>query len=443
MLRRWLIALGCIFSPALGLLVPAEAFQTKSDFVSRAVKFSNEGFLKAPAKLEGDFTVAKNAPEVEVCFFSGLEDRGKGTLWSSWGDGCLASGGKYYTSVGDHLGTDANSYVYEYDPMAGVLRRVVDVLIAIAHQAGMFGHGKIHSGIHEGKDGKLYFTTYWGKQREVDAAYDKGYRGSVLLRYDPKTGKTDNLGAIVPKTGLPASNFDPQRQLLFFFSVYKGDVAVYDIAAEKVKFVGGADITTQPHRTFLRSGDGRMFFSGKDGCLHYYDADKNELAGTRLALPANPGAKKGDSLRAAAQRPAKDGTLYGMTSAGKLFSIDLKKEAVKDLGANFAGGDYTAAMVISPDDRYLYYAPGAHGSGSKTGVPVVQYEIASGKRKVLAFLAQPVKEKFDYDLGGTYNLQIDPAGEKLYFTFNGAGKGQRNNFGTPSVVVVHISKQER
>ena len=61
-------------------------------------------------------TIAQTAPKVEVCFFAGLKDKGKGTLWSSWGDGCLAKSGKYYTSVGDHLGNDANSYVYEYDP---------------------------------------------------------------------------------------------------------------------------------------------------------------------------------------------------------------------------------------------------------------------------------------------------------------------------------------
>ena len=37
---------------------------------------------------------------------------------------------------------------------------------------------------------------------------------------------------------------------------------------------------------------------------------------------------------------------------------------------------------MSPDEKYLYYAPGAHGSGSKTGVPVVQFNIKTGERKV-------------------------------------------------------------
>jgi hypothetical protein len=327
--------------------------------------------------------------------------------------------------------------------LTGILRRVVDVLQAIAHMLGLYGHGKIHSGIHEAADGKLYFSTYWGKQREIDAAFEKGYRGSLLLRYDPKSGKTENLGAIVPKQGLPASCFDPGRQLLYFYAVYKGDVAVYDVKAGKVKFLGGADISAG-QRTFLTAADGRVFLSTKDGTLHYYDPGSNMLAATKARLPEGGAGRKDPTLRAAAP-PGRSGILYGMTASGQMFSFDPKTHAVKDLGANFAAGDYTAVMVASPDEKFLYYAPGAHGSGSKLGVPVVQYEIASGRRKVLAFLQQPLRDKLKYNIGGTYNLQIDPAGEKLYFTFNGADPKQRGSaiFGKPAVVVVNIPASER
>src|SRR5215212_8723894 len=88
-----------------------------------AVSLETDEFLKAPAGLPLDgFTVARAAPRVDVCVLTDLPDKGKGTLWSSWGDGCLAKNGKYYTSVGDHLGINATSYVYEYDPVALTLR---------------------------------------------------------------------------------------------------------------------------------------------------------------------------------------------------------------------------------------------------------------------------------------------------------------------------------
>jgi hypothetical protein len=409
---------------------------------SKAVTIESADFLKVPSGLDAKtFTVAATAPRVDVAFFADLKDKGKGTLWSSWGDGCLTKTGKYYTAVGDHLGADANSYVYEYDPATAVLKRVVDVLRAIGHMLGLFGHGKIHSGLHEAADGTLYFTTYWGKPKEVDAAYTKGYPGSLLLRFDPKTGKTENLGAIAPKQGLPASAFDVKNQRLFFHAVYKGDVVVYDLAKRAVVYTGGAD-STAGHRTFLVDADGRAWFSAQDGHLLRYDPDKNQVAKTPVELPEQSSAKKNNTLRAATG-PAKDGTLYGMTAAGRLFAFDPKAEKVTDLGPNFGGGEYTAVMALSLDEKYLYYAPGAHGGAAKLGVPVVQYDIAKKQRKVLAFLGPVLQEKLKWQCGGTYNLQLDPAGERLFFTFNGSAPGERSPFGKAAMVVVHIPAGER
>ena len=442
--HRWY--LGVLLALGLPPLLVAAAADDEAP-TSQGVTLQTPDFLTPPDGFDGkDTAIAKVAPKVDVTFFAGLTDRGKGTLWSSWGDGCLASNGKYYTSVGDHLGADASSYVYEYEPERRVLRRVVDVLRAIGHMLGLYGHGKIHSGIHQAADGKLYFTTYWGKQREIEKAFEKGYRGSLLLCYDPATGKAENLGAIVPKQGLPASYFDPATQLLHFHAVYGGDVAVYDVKARTLKFRGGADVSAA-NRTFLGDGTGRVYFSGKDG-LHAYDPMKNALVRTGWQLPATPDGKKGDTLRAAVTRPTKAGIVYGMTAAGRLFALDTKAPAdapsvVTDLGPNYGVGNYTAVMVMSPDEKYLYYAPGAHGSGNRHGSPVVQYDIASGRRKVLAFLAPPLLKAHQYQVGGTYNLQIDPAGERLYFTFNGAPAGARSMFGKPSVMVVHVPREER
>ena len=48
---------------------------------------------------------------------------------------------------------------------------------------------------------------------------------------------------------------------------------------------------------------------------------------------------------------------------------------------------------------------------------------------------------------GTCNLQIDPAGERLFFTFNGAtcepGSRRMEYSGQPSVIVVHVPASER
>jgi hypothetical protein len=410
-----------------------------------AATIESDVLLKPPAGLNASFTVANRAPRVDVTLFTGLPTTEKGTLWSSWGDGCVARNGKYYTSLGDHRGTDANSYVYEYDRATKKLRRVVDVARAIGQKPGVYGHGKIHSGIHEADDGWLYFSTYWGKHREVEAAFGPEYQGSLLLRYHPETEKVENLGAIVPRRGLPASYFDARRGLLYFHAVYDGGVSVYDVREQKVKFVSG-ESTTEGNRAFMGDARGRVFFTAPDGTLHYYDPDLNKIVTATVELPATEGSRKSDTLRAATE-PTRAGLLFGMTQAGRLFSFDSATQSVTDLGPNFGDGVYTAVMAVSPDDRFIYFAPGAHGSGVGIGSPIVQYNVATGERKVLAFLNAALREKLNYNLGGTYNLKLDTAGERLFVTFNGAtvtaNARKQEAFGQPCVVVLHVPKSER
>ena len=410
-----------------------------SSVVAAVFNINSNELLRTPESVQGDFKVARVAPRVEVLIFEGLYDH-QNVLWSSWGDGCLASNGKYYTAIGDHRGTDGNSYVYEYDPAKHSMTRIVSVAEAIGQKPGEYGHGKIHSTIHEHK-GSLYFATYWGKQKEVEAAYKKGYKGSLLLRFDLNSRKIENLGAIAEGRGLPGSALDHTRQLLYFYGVQgeKGEVVVYDLNKRRLKFQGGSQYTTD-HRVFMMTKKGKVYFSDPNGKLSFYDPDKNTIVTTPLILPGPKG-----RLRASAQATSQD-KIYGMTRAGRLFAFDSVNQTVKDLGPNFRGGEYTAAMVLSPDEKYVYFAPGSHGSAIKSGTPVVQYEIKTGRRKVIAFLLQPFIKEAGYFIAGNYNMQIDPKGAVLYATFNGSkyspGK-EPQEFGLPAVVVVHIPENER
>jgi hypothetical protein len=186
--------------------------------------------------------------------------------------------------------------------------------------------------------------------------------------------------------------------------------------------------------------DGKLYFSDANGKLSFYDPVQNEISVTKLSLPGPE-----NKLRSSATATSK-GLIYGMTRAGRLFVFDPGQQAIKDLGPNFLSGDYNAVMVLSPDEKYLYYAPGAHGSAAKYGTPVVQYDIVKGNRKVIAFLQQPFIKKAGYNIAGNYNMQIDPKGGTLYCTFNGskyvAGKDPQK-FGLPAVVVIKIPESER
>jgi len=102
---------------------------------------------------------------------------------------------------------------------------------------------------------------------------------------------------------------------------------------------------------------------------------------------------------------------------------------------------------LSPDEKYLYYIPAAHGKSHLEGTPVVQFNIKTGTRKVLAFLFPYFHNKYGYIPSGTFCLKLDEKGEKLFALFNGAfaeyDTASGDVFGDPSVIVIDIPASER
>jgi hypothetical protein len=74
-------------------------------------------------------------------------------------------------------------------------------------------------------------------------------------------------------------------------------------------------------------------------------------------------------------------------------------------------------MDADPTGRWLYYVPGAHGGGAEEGSPVVQFDVKTRKRKVIAFvnaLEAAVGARFE----GTFSTALSPEGDILYVTWN-------------------------
>jgi hypothetical protein len=424
-----------IFKMFVLLLFALSVFTAKD-----AIVIDSNVLLQAAADIKGDFKIASTPPRVETILFTGLPQETQDTLWTSWGNGLLASNGKYYAAIGNHQGYGGDSFVYEYDPTTGTLKKMIDIAEAIGQKTGQYGHGKIHTPIME-YQGSLYFATYWGQGRQVDEAKKSGYTGSLLFRYDLKNQKLENLGSISRGEGLPGAALDSARDLIYFYSVQpdeSGAVLIYDLKKRSVRFKGTTG-TTGESRAFLIAPDGKIYFSNEKGMLSFYDSGKNSILPTNLVLPAQK-----NSLRAASHATSA-GLIYGITHAGRLFEFNPAKQSIKDLGPNFLSGEYTAVLLLSPDEKFLYYAPGSHGSSVKVGTPLIQYDIAKGSRKVIAFLG-PGLRKNGYCIAGNYNLQIDSKGANIYAVFNGAriatGKNQPT-FGLPAFVKITIPASER
>src|SRR5262249_48268214 len=105
---------------------------------------------------------------------------------------------------------------------------------------------------------------------------------------------------------------------------------------------------------------------------------------------------------------------------------------------------------LSPDERFVYYLPGAHGGAFRNGTPVGQYDIATGRRKVLAFLARAFEEEHDYVPAGTYGLRVSADGSTLNRNFNSHAPDRIRpktmkpiGFGLCGFAAIHIPESER
>ena len=81
---------------------------------------------------------------------------------------------------------------------------------------------------------------------------------------------------------------------------------------------------------------------------------------------------------------------------------------------------------------------------------MVQYEIATGQRKVLAFLRDGLEQASDWVPGGTYGVKLSADGSTLYVNFNGhaadrirPSKMKANGFGFTAFAAIHIPSSER
>ena len=83
-------------------------------------------------------------------------------------------------------------------------------------------------------------------------------------------------------------------------------------------------------------------------------------------------------------------------------------EAIEKIGPLQVGANlYITSLDIDPSGRYIYYIPGAHGGAVGDGTPIVQYDLRTGKRKVLAFLHQHFWDKVGYALDGSFGNALD------------------------------------
>lgn len=432
------------------LHLPSSSFAEKP-LSADAIEIDGK-FLNAPPKLspETKYTIAKAQPTVR--FTPVPLPNTPADPWSIWGYGLLHSNGKFYVPLGDHLGVDANSYLYEYDPDKHSLRQVADLQSAVpSFKSGDFGFGKIHGRLNEGADGNIYMATYWGQWRNESDRYE----GDRVFRFNPQTGEMTDLGMPKYGWGYPSTHYSPQHHLLYAeahqrkgnsqgdpknnyvaaeYKTYKDpyhvEFLVYDTAKQKVLFHGEHQGLNYG-RDFFVDADGNAYWNNGDGSLQKYDPATNKVTKSKAKMP-------GDKIRRTVG-PDQNGMLYGVTNdTHELFQFDPAQDKIRTLTKVWAD---SPAMDVTRDGKYIYTIPGGHGPSS--GTPLIQVNVKDGSQKVIAFLHDAVWKQTNFNLGGTYCLQLNEDGSKALIGFNGKVDSQKKAWGELAVVEIEIPASER
>ncbi len=357
----------------------------------------------------------------------------EGNPWSQWGQGVVLADGRFLSAIGDHLGRDGNSYLYEFDPAQETLTRIGDVASLAGHEDGDWGYGKVHAQMVAGACGDVYAATYWGTRE--DLVYEGSYRGDVLLRLDPAQRTSESLGPILEGHGVPSMAGWAEGGLIYaeaanpdLFDPQRGAFVVVDMATGDQVFATADEEDHRGFRAMAVDGEGRVLFSRTEGRLARWDPASGEVGELDIVLP-------GDFLRAATP-PAPDGTVYLVTQEPDvLFALEPDGN-LRELG-DAAG--YTASLAMSPEGDRLWYVPDAHGGAAEQGTPVIEVDTATGEQRVVVELDPLARDTLGLSLGGTYNVAVDASGSVLYLGMNAAEPGADDPFGEVVLVIVDLA----
>jgi sugar lactone lactonase YvrE len=421
------------------------------------VTYRSESFLSVPESVRkadasaAPYQLAKSPPTVDLAFHRDLgPDAARRRLWSSWGDLCVAGDGTVYAGIGDHgddAGGDARCFLYRWFPDRKEMRQVADVNAVAPRRAGQPAWSKMHAKIDEGPDGGIYFSATLNDGNGAGLPkfrWTEELPGGQLYRHDPASGRTEVFAPLPARRCTATSMLDRERNVWWCNLEAGGGNALFGLRlADKKVVFQSADGAITFNRAMALGRDGSVYFNGEGG-VWKHDPGSGKTGKTAARFEASPGMRSSTP-------ESRQGALYGTThGTNQLFRFRPATGEVELLGPTWLAGEYTTVTVLSPDERFLYYLPGAHGQAFRYGTPVLQYEIATGRRKVLAFLAGALEREARYVPGGTYGVKLSADGGTLYVNLNGhAAESVRpahlkpNGFGLCAFAAIHIPESER
>ncbi len=149
--------------------------------------------------------------------------------------------------------------------------------------------GKIHTPLRIASDGKIYFGSHLADDRCMTGENPHRYGGGHFMRYDPATGKAEDLGVAHWPESVMRVELDEKRGLLYSMTWPDGHFIVKDLKTGAITNKGKA--AHSGYAMPLLMSDGRTYWTSRPGHLCRYDPDDDTIREV-CDIPAFPNGKQ-------------------------------------------------------------------------------------------------------------------------------------------------------
>ncbi|MEM6391579.1 MAG: hypothetical protein AAF797_02270 [Planctomycetota bacterium] len=380
-------------------------------------------------------------------------------VYGGWGQGAIGPHGRFHFAVGNHLTSPrADAWLITYDPDIQTLRRAMSSRDTDRwHDRQSLGDGKLHTGIDIAEDGTTYLLTFYGDYPTKRDWQGSQYPGGRLIRHNVLTGESESLGVPFGKDSWPMGRWDPQREVLVGVGeagLYLnpelgrdqapegwrwsgpdnehsyGHVLVYDTRSRQVLYAGlPEDLQPQasaetPLRVERRSllldpNTGHFFSSGTASPTRLVKIDPAAIRRNPAEGIRRTNLEIDSPVRAGTRRTTPDGELILITRHGTLYALHAENLTLRELGPAWVKDSWITDLSLDPTGRYVDFVVDCTWAGRDYGVPVVRYELATGRRFVFAFLAPALFASHGYCVVGAYTAVTNPTGQRMFIQLNG------------------------
>ena len=258
------------------------------------------------------------------------------------------------------------------------------------------GSSGVHNSLLEGPNGKIYIGTGLNELtlinlskdvphgrrmieiqlwEDIKSKYD-GFEGGRIFVYDPKEGdshvylpedmaKVKDLGIAVPGNSIYAMTIDPVKEKLYGITYPEAIFFEYDIKTKAIKnhgpwlnmksYAGPERSWRSVPRSLVCMKDGKVFSSGDNGLLTYFNPLDKKIHETTMRIPGEYWiTQKYEGYPVVEQLiKGENGDIFGSTSDGFVFQTNIEENKLKVLGKPMVERRIRAMTLAKDQKLYM------------------------------------------------------------------------------------------